>query len=147
MELYVRQAEYGNTVIAHFTGTLENGEVFESTKKGQSMEFTIGSGDIIIGFQKGIVGMEVGEKKTIKVPPVEAYGPRYEELILNVKRDDLPEHISPVIGKEIQAWRAGGNLINLIITDIDRDTVTLDANHPLAGRTLIFYVELIDIKE
>lgn len=139
------QAKDGDTVKVHYTGRLENGEVFGTTKDEEPLELTLGSGKIIPGFEKGIAGMEVGDTKTMTVPPGEAYGPRRKELIVDIKKTDLPEDITPAIGKQLQIRQKDGNPIEVAITDMDEDTVTLDANHPLAGNTLLFEVELLEI--
>ena len=139
------QVKNGDTVKVHYTGKLENGKVFDTSEDRQPREFTLGSGKIIPGFEKGIIGMEVGEAKTITVPPEEAYGPRRNELIVDVEKTDLPENITPAIGKQLQIRQKDGNPIKVTITDMNEDTVTLDANHPLAGNTLFFDVELVEI--
>jgi FKBP-type peptidyl-prolyl cis-trans isomerase 2 len=139
------QARNGDTVKVHFTGRLENGEVFSKPKEDEPFEFTLGSGELIPGFEKGIVGMEVGETKTITAPPEEAFGPRHKELIVDVEKTDLPENITPAIGEQIQIRQKDGNPIKVTVTDMNEDTVTLDANHPLAGNTLFFHVELVEI--
>jgi len=141
----VSQVKNGDTVKVHYTGKLENGKVFDTSEDRQPREFTLGSGKIVPGFEKGIIGMEVGEAKTITVPPEEAYGPRRNELIVDVEKTDLPENITPAIGKQLQIRQKDGNPIKVTITDMNEDTVTLDANHPLAGNTLFFDVELVEI--
>jgi FKBP-type peptidyl-prolyl cis-trans isomerase 2 len=138
-------AKDGDTVKVHYTGRLENGEVFANSKDGEPLEFTIGSGEFITGLEKGIIGMEVREAKTIAVPPEKAYGPRSKELIVKIRKADLPEQISLAIGLQLRLQRPDGSHIDLLITDMDEDTVTLDANHPLAGNTLVFNVELVEI--
>lgn len=135
----------GDTVKAHFTGRLENGEAFTRSEDENPLEFTLGTGELIPGVERGIVGMEVGEKKTIPVPPEQAYGPRREELVVEVKRNDIPENIDPALGKHLLLQTPEGDSITAIITDIGKDTVTLDANHPLAGVTLFFDLELVEI--
>jgi len=137
-------AKNGDTVKIHLTGRLENGEVF-SKPEDKPFEFTLGSGELIPGFEKGIVGMEVGQTKTIAVPPEEAYGPRNEELMVDVKKTTLPENITPVIGQQLQIRRRSGDLLKVTVAGVDEDTVTLDANHPLAGNTLLFEVKLVEI--
>ncbi len=139
------QAKDGDTVKVHYTGKLENGTVFDTSTDRQPLELTLGSGKIIPGFEKGITGMGVGDTKTITVLPEEAYGPSRKELIVDIKKTDLPEDITPAIGKELQVQQKDGNPIEITITDMDEDTVTLDANHPLAGNTLVFEVELVEI--
>jgi peptidylprolyl isomerase len=139
------QAKNGDTVKMHFTGRLQNGEVFSKSEEDQPIELTLGTGELIPGVEGGIVGMEVGEKKTITVPPEQAYGPRQEELVVQVKRSDLPEHISPSIGKPLRIRHSDGNDIQVFIADMTENTVTLDGNHPLAGLTLFFDLELVEI--
>ena len=139
------QAKDGDTVKVHYTGKLENGTVFDTSKDSQPLEFAVGSGKIIPGFEKAIIGMGVGDAKSITVPPEEAYGPSRKELIVDIKKTDLPEDITPAIGKQLQVQQKDGNPIEITITDMDEDTVTLDANHPLAGNTLLFEVELVEI--
>lgn len=137
------QAKNGNTVKVHFTGWLENGELFSDSKGGEPVEFTIGRGEFIPGFEKGIIGMEVGETRTITVLPEEAFGPRHEELVFDIKKSDFP--VTPVIGKQFQIRQEAGDAIKVTIADIDEDTVTLDANHPLAGYTLTFTILLLAV--
>jgi peptidylprolyl isomerase len=139
------QAKNGDTVKMHFTGRLANGEVFTRSEDESPLELTLGTGELIPGVERGILGMEVGEKKTITVPPEQAYGPRQEELVVQVKRSDLPEHITPTIGKPLRIRQSDGNDIQVFIADISEHTVTLDANHPLAGLTLFFDLELVEI--
>ena len=139
------KAKGGDKVKAHFTGKLESGEVFADSKGGEPFEFLLGEGNVIPGFENGILGMEVGERKTITIPPVEAYGQRSEELIANIKRADLPEDVSPVIGQKLKMQAPDGGNIDLVVAGMDEDSITLDANHPLAGNTLVFHVELVEI--
>jgi len=136
------QAKNGDTLKVHFTGRLENGEVF-SKPEDEPFEFTLGSEELIPGFDKGIVGMEVGQTKKITVPPEDAYGPRKEKLLFDLKKSNFP--VTPVIGQKLQIRRRSGDLLKVTVAGVDEDTVTLDANHPLAGRTLIFTVQLVAI--
>ncbi len=138
-------AKIGDTVKVHYTGRLENGKEFDTSKNREPLEFTIGNGSMMPGFEKGIIGMEVGDKKTFTVLPEEAYGPRHEELIATIDKSEFPKHITPRIGLNLQIMQPDGRIMNLTVADMDEDTVTLDANHPLAGRTLIFDVELVEI--
>lgn len=139
------QATNGNTVKVQYTGKLENGEVFDSSINRDPLKFIIGDGSVIPGFEKGVAGMEVGESKTITIPPEEAYGMRHEEFVVNVERGDFPENIKPAVGLQLRMNQPDGKSINVMITDLSEDTVTLDANHPLAGHTLFFDVELVEI--
>jgi len=138
-------AKSGDTVKVHYTGKLEDGKVFDSSENREPLEFVIGEGNVIPGFEKGIAGMALGESKTITIPPEEAYGTRHEEFVVNVERNEFPENITPAIGLQLQMTQPNGESINVIITDLTEDTVTLDANHLLAGHTLIFDVELVEI--
>jgi peptidylprolyl isomerase len=135
-------AKNGDTVKVHLTGRLENGDIF-SKPEDEPFEFTLGSGELIPGFEKGIVGMEVGEIKKITVPPEEAYGLRQEKLLFDLKKSDLD--VTPVIGQHLQIRRSGGDLLKVTVAGVDEDTVTLDANHPFAGKTLLFEVKLVEI--
>ncbi len=139
------QAKDGDKVRVHYTGKLENGTVFDSSTDREPLEFTIGSGNIIPGFEKGVVGMTAGEKKTVTVSPEEAYGTHNDELTITVDRSRFPDHIKPELGQQLLMDQAGGKQVEVIITGIEDDKVTLDANHPLAGKTLIFDVELVSI--
>ena len=139
------QAKNGDTVKVHFTGRLENGEVFSKSEVESPIEVTLGNGELLSGFERGIVGMEDGEKKTITVPPEEAYGPKQEDLMVEINKSKLPEHVTPAIGKGLRIRQSDGEDIRVIIADMTEDTVTLDGNHPLAGVTLLFDLELVEI--
>lgn len=136
----------GDTIKVHYTGKLEDGTVFDSSKDGEPLELTIGAGNVIEGFEKGVIGMERGSSKTVTIPPEEAYGSMNEELVAKVKKENFPENITPAIGEQLQLKQQDGNIVNVTITEIRGDTVTLDANHPLSGKTLIFDIELVEIK-
>ena len=141
------QAKNGDKIKVHYTGKFEDGTVFDTSEERGPLEFTIGSGAVIPGFEQSIVGMEVDEKKTVTIPPEEAYGPRREELIWERKKSEFPEGITPAVGKQVgvRLNQPDAPLINAIIKDVSEDTVTLDANHPLAGKTLVFDIELVGI--
>jgi len=139
------KAKDGDMVKVHYTGKLEDGTIFDSSKDGEPLELTIGAGNVIPGFEKGVIGMERGGSKTITVSPEEAYGPVQEGLIAKVKKENFPENITPVIGEQLQLRQRDGNTVNVTIREIEGDKVTLDANHPLSGKTLIFDIELVEI--
>jgi peptidylprolyl isomerase len=139
------QAQEGDTVKVHYTGKLDNGMVFDSSQDREPLEFKIGAGQVIPGFEKGIIGMEVGQSKTVKLPPEEAYGPQREELIAEVKKADIPENIKPSVGQRLSLRQPDGNTVNVTISDVNEESITLDANHSLAGKTLIFDIELVEI--
>lgn len=139
------QAKNGDTVKVHYTGKLENGEVFATSKNRQPLECIVGGGTLLAGIERGIIGMEIGESKTIKIPPEEAFGYRHEELVVPVMHSEFPDYITPKIGRRLKIRRPDGSVITVTITDLDEDTITLDANHPLAGYTLLFDIELVEI--
>jgi len=139
-------AKGGDTVKIHYTGKLEDGTVFDSSRDREPFELTLGSGSTIPGFENGIIGMALGDTKTITIPPEEAYGPRRDDLVMTISKDEFPSDITPSVGQQLQMRHPSGNVMNVTITDVMQDSVTLDANHALAGKTLIFEVELMEIK-
>jgi FKBP-type peptidyl-prolyl cis-trans isomerase 2 len=141
----MNQAKNGDTVKVHYTGKLEDGTVFDTSKDREPLEFTIGDGSVIPGFEKGIIGMEIGSKKIVTIPPEEAYGQRHKELILKVEKNNFPENVTPAVGMELQLKYKDKTSLRAVITDIEEERVTLDANHPLAEKTLIFDIELVKI--
>jgi len=141
----MNQAKCGNTVKVHINVWLENGTNFVSSKDDEPLEFTIGKGEVISGFENAVIGMEVGEKKTVSIPPEDAFGQWHEELVVDVSKSDFPENISPVIGKRLKIRMKGSDPVEVTVKDTSEDTVTLDGNHPLAGYTLIYHIQLISI--
>ena len=135
----------GDTVKVHYTGKLENGDVFDSSREREPFEFTLGNKAVIPGFEKGVIGMGVGDTKTIEILPEEAYGAKQDELVVEVQKTELPDDITPTIGQRLQIKQQDGNPFVVSITDLTEVSITLDANHPLAGYTLFFDVELVDI--
>jgi FKBP-type peptidyl-prolyl cis-trans isomerase 2 len=140
------KATEGNTVKIHFTGKTDDNRTFDSSKKRSPLEFEIGSGAVLSGIENGVIGMKIGESKTITVPPEEAFGQRRKELVTVVKKSDFPNHITPVVGQWLQAKQSGGEITDIYVTHIKGDDVTVDANHPLAGHTLHFLIEMVEIK-
>ncbi len=139
------KAKEGDTVKVHYTGKLANGEVFDSSEGRQPLEFTIGNGSLIPGFEKGVVGMDVGDTKTIEISPEEGYGERRDELVVEVNKNDFPDTVTPALGQRLQIRQQGSDPIVVTITELKEETVTLDANHPLAGYTLFFDVEMLAV--
>ncbi len=135
----------GAKVAIHYTGTLENGAVFDSSEGREPLEFTVGSGMIIPGLDKALPGMKVGDKKKVTIAPEEAYGPRHDEAILDVPRADIPAEIPLEVGIQLQMSGPQGQPVPVTVTAVSEETVTLDANHALAGKTLIFDFELVSI--
>jgi len=138
-------AKNGDKVKVHFTGKLENGKIFDSSKDSKPLEFTIGAGEMMPGFEKAILGITMGGTKAFTVLPEEAYGSRREELVTTVEKSHFPPDVIPTIGQPLQITVPDGEVLDLIITGIDGDMVTIDANHPLAGEALLFEVELVEI--
>lgn len=139
------QAKQGDTVKVHYTGKLEDGKVFDTSSGREPLSFTIGEGNVIEGFESGIVGMGVGEKKTLNISPDAAYGNRNDELVAVVEKENIPEDIDVSVGQQLQVRQPDGQTINVSVTDVSEENVTLDANHPLAGRDLVFDVEIVEI--
>lgn len=133
-----RRAEEGDKVTVHYTGRLEGGDVFDTSRNQQPLSFTLGQGDIIPGFEKGVLGLEVGETRTVRVEPDEGYGPRRDDLVITVGREQAPQGLAPNDQVEVSGRRG-------VITEVTGDHVVADLNHPLAGEALTFDVELVDI--
>lgn len=138
-------AKSGDTVRIHYTGTLSDGSVFDSSEGRDPLEFTLGSGQVIAGFDNGVTGMTVGEKKTIEIPCDDAYGPVHEEARQDVPRAQIPAEIPLEIGIQLQMQSPTGQVVPVTVVAITEEAVTLDANHPLAGKDLTFALELVSI--
>ena len=139
------QAEAGDRVKINFTGKLEDGMVFANTADSEPLEFQLGEGNIIPGVEKAVEGMNVGESKTVKVPPEQSYGQRRDELVEEVGRDKFPKDVEPQVGQKFEVPQQEGQPMVVRVVDVSEQTVTLDGNHPLAGRDLTFELELIEI--
>ena len=139
------QATSGNTVKVHYTGTLEDGTVFDTSTEREPLEFTIGEGRVIPGFEEAVIGMDEGESRTTTIPPERGYGERREDMIAQVGRDRLPEGMDPEPGERLQVQRPGEPATTVIVTEVSENHVTLDSNHPLAGKELTFEIELVEI--
>ena len=135
----------GDTVRIHYTGTLTDGTVFDTSEGRDPLQFEVGSGQIIPGLDRALPGMEVGETKTVEVPSAEAYGPRDPAMRQDVPRDGIPPEIPLDIGTALQMQTPEGQVIPVTVVDVTETQVTLDANHPLAGRDLTFAIELVEI--
>lgn len=139
------QAKSGDTVRIHYTGTLQDGSVFDSSEGRDPLEFQLGSGQVIPGFDEGVSGMEVGEKKTIEIPCDQAYGPINPAAMQDVPRAEIPDHIPLDLGTQLQVQAGNGQTMMVVVANVTDETVTLDANHPLAGKDLTFALELVEI--
>jgi peptidylprolyl isomerase len=139
------QAKAGDTVKIHYTGTLDDGTQFDSSSGREPLQFTLGSGQVIPGFEKAVEGMAVGDSKKVNIPPEQAYGPRHEQMIQEVPKTALPDDLEPAEGMALQAQGQDGRVVNLTVTAVQDDSITVDGNHPLAGQALNFDIELVDI--
>lgn len=140
------QAKDGDVVHVHYTGKLTDDSIFDSSHGKEPLSFEIGSGQIIPGFEREIIGMEPGSKKTFTVEADEAYGPYREDRIVEVEREMFPQDLDPTVGQQLQVQQQDGETAIVTVTDIGPSAVTLDANHPLAGQELTFEVELVAVE-
>lgn len=138
-------AKIGDKVRVHYTGKLESDEVFDSSKGRDPLEFTLGEKQVIPGFENGIVGMGVGENKTINIPKNEAYGDYRDDLIFEIDRANLPPDLGAQVGEPVEMRSPNGEIFRAIVKGIFEDKVSIDANSPLAGQNLIFDIELVEI--
>jgi peptidylprolyl isomerase len=147
------QAKVGDKVKILYTGKLEGGEIFDSSECTEDdcscssgpLEFTIGEGEVIPGFEKAVIGMNEGEAKTFTIPVEEAYGKRNEEMVVAVERSHVPADLTPEVGMRLEVTQEDGQEFPVVITEVSETHVTLDANHPLAGRDLTFDIKLVEI--
>lgn len=135
-----------DTVRVHYTGKLQNGQVFDSSVDREPLEVQLGQGSLIPGFENGLVDMEVNEKKTVTIPKEEAYGEVRDELFHSVKKEELPPNITPEVGMGLVAKNPDGSEYQLRVAKVEEEQVILDGNHPLAGHDLVFDLELVEIK-
>jgi FKBP-type peptidyl-prolyl cis-trans isomerase 2 len=140
-------AKANDKVKVQYKGTLSNGEVFDSSEGKDPLEFTLGAGQVIPGFEKEIIGMQAEESKTINISAAEAYGEWNEELIQQIPKAQLPPEINPEVGLQLVSQTPDGQKIPLVVTEVKEDSIMVDANHPLAGEDLTFEVTLISINQ
>lgn len=139
-------ASTGQTVAIHYTGRLEDGTVFDSSEGREPLRFTLGEGRVIKGFEDAVIGMEPGDTKTISIPPGEAYGERRDDLVIEVEKDRLPDELDPQVGQQLQLHQVSSQPVPVVVAAVSEETITVDANHPLAGRTLVFDLELVEVE-
>jgi peptidylprolyl isomerase len=139
------QVKSGDKVRVHYHGKLTTGETFDSSQGREPLEFEVGNGSVIKGFDDGVTGMTVGEKKTINIPFNEAYGPRNPEMVIPMPKDRFPDDMEIEVGMPLMMSDQEGQQFQVTVVDIQDDKVMLDANHPLAGQDLIFDLELVEI--
>ena len=139
------QAKAGDTVRIHYTGTLADGSRFDSSEGRDPLEFVLGGGQVIPGFDKAVTGMTAGEDKTVTIEPGDAYGERYDQLVQQIPRSALPADVTPTVGMQLTGESEDGQQTRFVVTDVDGEAITLDANHPLAGHALTFAISLVSI--
>lgn len=139
------KAGQGDTVTVEYTGKLEDGTVFDTSRDKEPISFTIGDEEVIPGFEEAVVGMEAGESKSATLPPDEAYGPRSDEMVFTVPSSELPEDLDPEVGDRLEVQSRQGQTFPAVVAEIEGEQVTIDANHPLAGEELTFEIELKSI--
>lgn len=138
-------AESGQKVAVHYTGKLDDGTTFDSSKGREPLEFTVGAGQLIPGFDEAVEGMAEGETKTVTVPPEKAYGEAREDLFLSIDRENLPDDMEPEIGMQLQVQPPGGEATVVRISEVNEDDIVVDANHPLSGKQLTFEIQLVSV--
>lgn len=139
------QVKDGDTVKIHFTGRLDDGTEFDTSKNEDPLEFTVGKQEVIPGMERAVIGMSPGEAKTVTIPADEAYGPYHEEMVVAVERGEFPPDMEIEVDQQIQVTLDDDRAIVVTVTEINDSTVTLDANHPLAGEDLTFDIQLVEI--
>ncbi len=141
----MQQVKTGDTVRVHYHGRLENGQTFDSSEGRDPLEFTVGAGMVIKGFDSGVLDMKPGEKKTLNIPVEEAYGPKSDEMIMDYPKANIPADLNISVGMDLQMSNPQGQVFQVKVAAIGSEFITLDANHPLAGEPLIFDIELVEI--
>jgi peptidylprolyl isomerase len=141
----MQQAQNGDKVRVHYHGKLRTGETFDSSNGREPLEFTVGSGQVIKGFDEGVKGMQIGDRKTVEIPVEDAYGAKEDERILEFPKSQLPEDLTAEIGMQLMMSDGQGQQLPVTITEVREESIVLDANHPLAGQDLIFDIELVEI--
>ncbi len=139
------EAKKRDTVKVHYTGKLEDGTIFDSSIDREPLEFKIGNGNMIPGFEKAVLGMELGDSKTANIPYQEAYGEKRKEMVVEVPKAQVPDDITPEVGLQLSIEQQDGGPIPVVISEVSDEVIILDANHPLAGKNLIFDIELVEI--
>jgi peptidylprolyl isomerase len=139
------QAKSGDTIAVEYTGKLDDGTVFDSSVGKDPLQFTIGTGEVIPGFEEAVIGMDAGDSKTVTIPAQEAYGEHNPELVMVFEREKIPPELEVEVGQQLQLQQDNGRAVPVVVTDLSTSKVTLDANHPLAGEDLTFDIQLVAI--
>ena len=143
----MKRAEKGDFVKVHYTGKLDNGQIFDTSEGGQPLQFQIGSGQVIPGFEAAVLGMAVNEKKSFRIPAEEAYGERDERLMQSFARSELPPNFNPQPGQVLSLTTQDNQTVYATVTEVNEESITLDLNHFLAGQALNFDVEVVEISD
>ena len=138
-------AQNGDKVKIHYTGKLDDGSVFDSSEGSTPLEFTLGEGQVIPGFEQGVVGMEPGDSKTLNIPVDQAYGPHHEDRTFEIDRSELPADMPIEVGMRLQGNQQDGRAVEVTVVEFDDTKVKMDGNHPLAGQDLTFEIQLVEI--
>jgi peptidylprolyl isomerase len=144
-EYHMAQAKAGDSVLVHYTGTLSDGTVFDSSRGREPLAFTLGTGQVIPGFEQAVLGLSPGESRTTTIPSGQAYGEHQADLVFEVDRTQLPSGMTPAVGEQYQMRQGDGQVMVVTVQDVSAGQVTFDANHPLAGKDLTFELELVSI--
>jgi|SRR5215203_417400 len=141
----MQQVKSGDKVKVHYHGKLRSGETFDSSQGREPLEFTVGNGQVIKGFDQGVMGMQVGDKRTIEIDVKDAYGVKQDEMMIEFPKNQFPPDMKPEQGMQLMMNNGSGQSFPVTVTEVRDDSVILDANHPLAGQDLIFDIELVEI--
>jgi peptidylprolyl isomerase len=141
----MQKAKHGDKVSVHYQGRLTDGSIFDSSAGREPLVFTVGAGHVIKGFDVAVIDMAPGQKKTVQIPAAEAYGERDESYVMEYPVSEFPADITPQIGMELQMGDNSGNVFPVVIIEVNEDTVLLDGNPALAGKDLVFDIELVSI--
>lgn len=139
------KAQKGNKVKVHYTGRLDDGSQFDTSREREPLEFEIGANQVIPGFENAVIGLSEGESTTVNIPSDQAYGPRMPEMVLKVGKEKLPPDFKPELGQKLQLPQQDGQNVVVTVTDISENEIELDANHPLAGQDLTFDIQLVEV--
>ena len=140
-------AKPGDVVKVHYTGSFEDGTVFDSSEGREPFEFVVGVGQVVPGFDRAVLGMEEGATKTVTITPEEGYGKRYDDLVVTFPRADLPPGLEPKVGMNLHIESEDGDVAEVVVTAVDESSITVDQNHPLAGKSLTFEIKLVEISQ
>jgi len=139
------KVKQGDTVKIHYTAKMAGGNVFDTSRKRDPLEFKVGEGKVIKGIEEAVLGMNEGEKKTVTVPQEKAYGSHKSDMVIQIPRSRLPNDLEPSVGQLLEVHHPDGNSSVVTVTEVSDDSVTLDANHPLAGKELTFDIEIMEV--